>query len=1623
MPILARAVPTMSEQGARVKTVSVVDHDKAAKLSRIAQLGADVAAQVGVGPELAEQFLRHYFRHVDGEDVLHRSDEELWGVVGSHWALASSRPASTSTVEVFTPRTAEQGWTVHGATVVHVVTDDKPFLVDTAVMEITRQGWSVGEIYHPQFIVRRDADGRLTGVLHTAEAAGDPTAIEESWIHIEILPGTHSGAPDDLADGLRRVLRDVDEAVADWDKMRHRTVELAAALDGEDAEFLSWLAADNFTFLGYRHYGINADRSGYQPEPGTGLGILRSDTDPPGAFQAWDPDATPAQRLIVTEDNFRSTVHRAAFVDRIGIRTFDEDGRLSGEHRILGLFGSNAYNESVFRLPLLRVKAEQVLAAAGYGHASHGDHALRMTLDTFPRDELFQTDAQELAGILEKVARLKDRRQVRMFARRDSFGRFWSCLIHLPRDRYTTEVRSRIQALLVAMVGGDRADNAPTTEWNVQVGESVLARLHVVVRAPVGEQVRDLDLAAAEEAIARATRTWTDDFADELARREADTGFIRLAASLPEGYKEDFSAHQALLDLAALSRTPTSAPGTPASVRLALYAPEVDRDEADLRLKVFCRGTTLSLSQVLPHLDALGVEVIDERPYEVFTEGEHRSHIYDFGLRIPGGRAAISTDWTPQARDRFMAAFEASWTGRAEPDAYQSLVSSAAMTWQQAAVLRAVGRYLRQVRLPYSQAYIASALRANPGLAADLVELFEVTFDPDRELNAQQRADRGNELADGLVSALRDVASLDHDRIIRNYLRVVRAIVRTNAYVPGRQAWAFKLLPQRITGIPEPRPAYEIFVHSPRVEGVHLRFGAVARGGLRWSDRSEDYRTEVLGLVKAQTVKNSVIVPTGAKGGFVAQKLPAPSDRDAWLAEGMACYQIFVGSLLDVTDTMVDGTAVGPDRVIRLDGDDPYLVVAADKGTASFSDLANGLAVERDFWMGDAFASGGSAGYDHKGMGITARGAWVSVQRHFRELGLDCQQEDFTAVGIGDMSGDVFGNGMLRSRHTRLVAAFDHRHIFVDPDPDPGRGFDERQRLFDLPRSSWADYDQGLISDGGGVFDRQAKSITVTEPMRAALGIAEGVSELAPTELIRAILTAPVDLLWNGGIGTYVKATTETDSQVGDRSNDPVRVNGADLRARCVGEGGNLGFTQRGRIEYALAGGRINTDFIDNSAGVDTSDHEVNIKVLLAPQVRAGTLSLADRDELLASMTDEVAELVLRHNYDQNLALANSIGQTAAMAGVHESWMRELEQTGQLSRSLEDLPSTEEFAQRRASGGGLTTPELAVLLSYTKIRLGEQVLASDLPDDPWLADRLVSYFPRPLQEQWSQVMADHPLHREIITTGVVSNFVNRAGITSQFRISAETGAEATQAIRCHLIAREVCGADELDRQLVALDHQVSAEVQSRMRLEVRTLVERATRWFATKLAGSGEPIDIAKAVADYGPGTARLAERLMDLLPAEQVGSVTARRDELVAAGVPTDLAQRVALLPELFPALVICRIAAETGADPDRVAEALFGVTSALQLDRILAAIIRLPRGDWWDRMARAALRDDFHAVRAALTRQVLDAGGLTAWQDSHADHLGSVVEELAGLGSDAEGAGLARMSVALRVMRSLVA
>jgi glutamate dehydrogenase len=1610
-----------------------LEQEKTEKIAQAAARGASLAAELGHDPEAVQVFLRHYFRHVDATDVDERSVANLLGLVESHYRAAMLRPPARAVISIRTPNQSEDGWTAGGATVVQIVTDDRPFLVDSVTMEVLRQGWSIREVFHPQFLVQRDLEGNLRGIVRASAAQDDPTVVPESWMHLEILPPAHHDGREslvsDLEHGLLEVLRLVEEAVQDWQKMITRsedTIEMLkdpAVVRGrtEEAglacELLSWLNANHFTFLGYREYDVLSEDSDvhFKVRPGTGLGILRADQDPPGTFHAAPLPGLEPELMIITKDNQKSRIHRPAYLDYVAFRIVDSDGRVIGERRFLGLFSSSAYSESVARVPVLRQKAAAVIEVSGYSEHSHGGKAIMDVLETYPRDELFQAPLPELAAIVEKVAHLKERRQVRMFVRRDPYGRYMSCLIYLPRDRYTTSVRRRMEDILLRALGG------ASIEYTARVTESVLARLHFVVRMPVGEAMGEVDVRPLERELTQATRSWDDEFADLIVEDDNANRLAALARALPEGYKEDYTPRQAVKDLSALVALQGQH-----DMSMAMYVPDRADDEAHLRLKIFRREASLSLSRILPHLSVLGVDVIDERPYELTMGNDQRAFIYDFGIQVPGGADAVRAHWTLQARQQFIEAFSASYVGHSESDGYNALVMGADLQWRDVSVLRAIGHYLRQIGVTYSQSYFAQALSHNVDVTRQLVQLFRTRFDPNIGLDMKARTAASNELVDKIKKALNDVASLDHDRILRSFLAVIQAVIRTNFYVANRQAIALKLLPRQIPDTPEPRPAYEIFVYSPRMEGVHLRYGLVARGGLRWSDRAEDFRTEILGLVKAQMVKNTVIVPVGAKGGFYCKRLPDTGDREGWLAEGLACYQLFVCSLLDVTDNIVDDVVVPPADVIRYDGDDPYLVVAADKGTATFSDVANKLSVDSGFWLGDAFASGGSAGYDHKGMGITARGAWESVRRHFREMGLNPQTSDFTCVGIGDMSGDVFGNGMLLSKHIKLVAAFDHRHVFIDPHPDPARSWEERARLFALPRSSWADYDTTLISDGGGAFPRTLKSIAITEQMRSALGIDKSVQNLTPAELIQACLRAPVDLLWNGGIGTYVKAVTETHADVGDKTNDELRVDGCEVRAKCVAEGGNLGLTQLGRIEYAETGGRINTDFIDNSAGVDTSDHEVNIKILLIGEVAAGRLSPGDRDALLASMTDEVAELVLADNYDQNLALANAVHHSASMAGVHQDWMERLEDRGLIDREIEFLPSSEAMEMRRANHKGLSCPELATLLAYTKIVLEDEILASELPDDPYLMDRLINYFPSAMRGRYADRMLKHPLHRDIIATVVVNQFVNQSGITCFHRLSAETGAKAADVIRAQVAARAIFGAADLDKAIAGLDHKISADMQTTLRLEVRTLVERATRWL---INNRHRPIDIGAAVEEFLEGVGTVQQALPKILTGRDLEALEQRLKSYQSAGVPDELATAIAALSRAYPGLTIQQTAAQSGVDVLKVAELHFTLGQRLGLDRLLARIIELPREDRWQTMARAALRDDLHTVHAQLTAEVLNWNGaatksardvVLGWERAN----GAVPESVRTLRSITSGrSDLARTSVGLRVVRSLLA
>ncbi|SNR25446.1 NAD-glutamate dehydrogenase [Blastococcus mobilis] len=1577
---------------------------------------------------LFQTFVGQYYRHVARDDLAARSVHDLYGAAMSHLTLALDRAPGAPAVRVYSPDFEEHGFgSAH--TVVDIVTDDMPFVVDSATTEVIRHGLGLHLTVHPVVSVRRDTGGRLVGIL----SPHDPTSgtVSESFVHLEVDRQTDAAVVDGLGRDVLRVLGDVRAAVEDWSGMREQALAVAdlvaieaTALDEDDrkeaAALLRWLADDHFTFLGYREYelGREGGEDALCAVPGTGLGLLRDSRSRPisHSFAKLPPEVRQKARepglLNLTKANSRSTVHKPNYLDYIGVKSLSPEGAALGERRFLGLMTSAAYRQSPRDIPVLRRKVQAVLDRAGYPPDSFDGRMLLNILEDYPREELFQIDPGELYEAATAILDIQDRQRLRLLVRRDMFGRFMSCLVYLPRDRLTTALRTRIEGILQAAFEG------VSTQYATQVSESVLARLHITVHTEPGA-VPEYDVAGIEARLVAAMRSWSDDLYDALVDQLGEERGValhdRYAEAFPAAYRHDTPAAAAVVDIGRMEGL-----GGGDDLAMHLYRP-LEAAPGTLRFKLFRHGQSVTLSDVLPLLENMGVHVVDERPYEVRPAGADPVWIYDFGLRheqMPD----LDTDGM---RERFQEAFAMVWCGDLENDGLNRLVLRAGLRGREVAVVRAYAKYLRQVGATFALDYTVTTLTNHPGLARRLFELFRVRLDPDhtgdRDLTAKH-------IVHDFESGLDAVTSLNEDRVLRALLRIVEATLRTNYFQAGPhgepEPWiSIKLAPAQIPDLPLPRPMFEIFVYSPRVEGVHLRGGPVARGGLRWSDRPEDFRTEVLGLMKAQTVKNAVIVPVGAKGGFVVKN--PPKDRDRLQAEVVACYSAFIRGLLSVTDNLVAGEVVPPERVVRHDEDDAYLVVAADKGTATFSDIANAISREYGFWLGDAFASGGSAGYDHKAMGITARGAWISVQRHFRGLGVDVQNDDVTVAGIGDMSGDVFGNGMLLSRHIRLVAAFDHRHVFLDPDPDPAASFAERTRLFDLPGSSWADYDASRISAGGGVFPRTAKTVALTPEVRGRLDVTA--EFLTPDELIRAILRAPVDLLWNGGVGTYVKASAETHAEVGDKRNDQVRVDAGQLRCRVVGEGGNLGVTQRGRVEFALGGGRINTDAIDNSAGVDCSDHEVNIKILLDRVAADGDLTGKQRDALLAEMTDEVGELVLGDNAAQTRALYNAEAQARAMLDVHVRYLSALERSGRLNRALEFLPTDDELAERAAAGGGLVMPEFAVLLAYSKIWISDELLASDLPDDAFLSAELADYFPTAIRDRYADRLADHPLRREIIATCVTNAMVNRAGTTFAFRLAEEIGLPVPHIARAHLASWEIFGLAQLHAEIESLA-DVSTDTQIRLRLEGRTLAERASRWL---LRNRRQPLDIRATVQHFGPSVPLLADEIPRLLAGSQEAdeAIEAAVAGFTADGVPEALARRVAGLPALFSALDVIDVASATGREWEQVAAVYVALGPQLHLDWLRERILRLPRDDRWQALARAALRDDLYAVRASLTADVLQVGDpaqhsaelIQQWFTRSEPAVGRCLAVLQDVAAD-DRADLATLSVALREVRSLV-
>ena len=1587
------------------------------------QLPEDQAPQV-------EEFARQYYDWTHPEDLSGRSPVDVYGAAVAHWSFARQRTPGEAKVRVYNPRFEEHGWqTTH--TVVEMVNDDMPFLVDSTKMEINRQGYGIHLMIHPVIKVRRDPEGRLVEVL--SRDSTDDDAIFESVIHVEVDRQTEPKVLEDLRGHLERVLGDVRAAVEDWPQMRERVRGIVSELD-EDAPpvdedeldearaFLEWIHDGNFTFLGYREYDLRPQdgEDVLRAVPESGLGVLReaSSGSVSHSFARLPPEAKKLARaphlLNLTKANSRSTVHRPSYLDYVGVKKFDAEGEVTGERRFLGLYTFSAYSASALEIPLVRRKVKGVLERAGFPEGSHYEKDLMEALETYPRDELFQISEDELFEISMGILHLQERQRVRLFVRRDTYGRFFSCLVYVPRERYNTDIRQRMQDIL------QRAFNGENAEFNVRLSESVLARLHFIIYTDP-EDVPDYNVDEIEARLVEATRSWRDNLYEALIEQcgeEIGTElFQQYREAFPPGYRDDFLARTAVVDIRRIEGLSSEN-----DLGMSLYHP-LEAPEDFLRFRLYRLGEQISLSEVMPLLEDMGVEVADQRPYKIEPAGKAPVWINDFGL-VHEAQGELQTD---QVKEIFQDAFARAWRGAVEDDGFNRLVLRAQLTWREITILRAYCKYLRQTGTTFSQNYMEQTLAANPHIARLLVELFKARLDPGRQERAEEETER---LKEEIKEALEAVVSLDEDRILTSFLNVTLATLRTNYFQSTPEGepkpyLSFKLDPTGIPELPLPRPMFEIFVYSPRAEGVHLRGGKVARGGIRWSDRREDFRTEILGLMKAQTVKNAVIVPVGAKGGFVVKRPPANGSRDALLQEVVFCYKTLIRGMLDLTDNLAGDRVVPPDDVVRYDDDDPYLVVAADKGTATFSDLANGISAEYGFWLGDAFASGGSTGYDHKAMAITARGAWESVKRHFRNLGKDIQNENFTAVGIGDMSGDVFGNGMLLSKHIKLVGAFNHLHVFLDPNPDPETSFEERKRLFELERSSWTDYDTSLISEGGGIFPRSAKSIPLSPEVRELLDVED--EALTPNEVINALLKAEADLLWNGGIGTYVKASEETNAEVGDRSNDALRADARELGCLVVGEGGNLGFTQRGRIEYALGGGRIYTDSIDNSAGVDCSDHEVNIKILLDAIVENGDMTEKQRNELLAEMTEEVAQLVLRDNYQQTQAIDQAKALAHPMVDVHARYIHALEQSGRLNRELEFLPSEEELGERRSEGKGLTTPELAILLSYSKITLYKELLTSDAPEDPYLSGELERYFPTPLRERFREQMREHRLHREITATHVTNSMVNRCGPSFAFRLGEETGVAAPDIVRAYTAAREIFDLRSLWKETEALDNRVGAETQIKILLDGRKLVERATRWL---LRNRQAPLDIAATISQFSEGAAELAERIPDLALDGDREALERQREQLVEAGVPSELAKRVAILGPVFSALDIADVAGATSRSLAATAAVYFTLGDRLKLHWLRDHIEALPRDNRWRTLARAALRDDLYGQQAALTAEILRSvpdeelsalERINAWVETKPEQVERTLQVLADINSSGS-FDLSTLSVALREMRNLL-
>lgn len=1593
-----------------------------------------------IGIEIQENFnaqeaqniiqLAHlYFQDSLAEDLINESIENLYGTVVCLWDFMQQRPNNAPKIRVYNPNFEEHSWqSTH--TVIEILTDDMPFLVSSFNMALVRLGHTIHFTAHPLLNVIRDKKGDLTCLDKKSDT-------QESLMRFEIDHLSDVNQMESIKNELLKSLGDIVTTVADWPAMKNKLDDIVSESEKlahlknseehqENLDFLRWVAGNNFTFIGFRAYDLTVEgnETHLKLVDGSGLGTFRDLNDKKVKRDIVLQDRLaelaidPSNILILTKSTAISTVHRPVHLDYLGVKRFDKKGKVIGEWRFFGLYSSAAYVARLQDIPLLRKKLDHIVERANVDPNSHKGKNLKHILNSYPRDEMLQAPVNDLYDTIASILAIQERRQLRVFLRKDIYGRFLNALVYVPRDRYNTELRIKMQDILM------KACNGTSSEFNVQFSQLVLARVNFTIQIADPKQSPSIDVEDIQRNMQEAMSSWEDKLLSALHTSHGEESgnelFTTYAHYLPAAYREDFSPNTAVLDIDRLSQLAGEG-----EISTHLYR-QVGQSKNNYFFKVYGSGTTLVLSDVLPILECMGLRVLEARPYELDQNGDGKANtwVVEFAIIVDSD---VNLEKSAQ-REAFQDAFNQVFRRRVENDRFNALVLDASLTWRQVTMLRALTKYLMQLQVPFSVQYMQQTLEKNANITRLLVQLFEQRFDPSATAKRGEKVDK---LLDKITQELDQVANLDEDRILKHYLSVIQAMLRTNFYQADAKGEikdyvSFKLDPTLIPAVPLPRPKFEIFVYAPWVEGVHMRGGKVARGGLRWSDRMEDFRTEVLGLVKAQMVKNAVIVPSGAKGGFVAKQLKKNASREDIQAEVVHCYTTFISGLLDITDNLVQNEVVAPTSVQRYDEDDPYLVVAADKGTATFSDLANSISEKYGFWLGDAFASGGSNGYDHKKMGITARGAWESVKRQFKEIGVDCQTTDFTAVGVGDMAGDVFGNGMLLSKHIRLVAAFNHMHIFIDPTPDSATSFLERERLFNLPRSSWEDYNKELISKGGGIFNRSAKSIPINADIRKALGIEGNVKSMAPTDLLNAILKAPVDLLWNGGIGTYVKAESESHADVGDNANNSLRVNGKELRCKIVGEGGNLGLTQQGRIEFAQNGGLISTDAIDNSAGVDSSDHEVNIKILLNRVVENGDMTEKQRNSLLAEMTDEVGNLVLRHNRGQSHVLSLANAQAPERLADHWRLILSLVREGRLNREIEFLPSDAQIKKRLNKGLGLTRPEISVLLAYSKIKLSEQLVEDGIGEDEDLITQIHQYFPTQLTKRFSDQMASHALSQEIIAGHVTNNLGNRMGPTFSTYMQDETSASALNLVRAYMAAEDIFDIPSLWDDVNALDFKVPNQVLNRLLIRIQNLMERATLWL---LRNTRESLSIQRLKDTYKPGVEIIRANMQAILTEPSQAHLTEIISGLVEQGIPAELAERLSALHYLFYGLDIIRVASNTEKEVLDVAQTYFALEMDLELHWLRHSVNELPADDMWQRRAKAGLGDEVDNGLRTLTQEVIQSSAqvtdlnqrLEHWRELNSDNIKHYRTTFSEIKAGSE-LTLAMVTVAIRELRNLI-